>query len=241
MKTSMLRKAKIFLIAIGTLLMTVQIAMALPYFEVGLPSNSGTPTSLIETYYGGSPAIYFTNQPITAPSGDSLVGRYQSIGGLYTLTSVGGNVYNLTYQAGASGDYGTNIVKAQNLSGSATYFTAEATALQINFNTHSISWSDVTNVSFNNTITSTSLTDLSLSSTYAFTTFTFEALGTESTWLSGTTGTTYNARYYSRLDGFSAVPEPAEWMLMMIGLALMGYYLHRKGFLNLQMSPQTYA
>jgi hypothetical protein len=171
-----------------------------------------------------------------------MIGRYQSIGGLYTLTSAGGNIYNLALATDptAVSDYGTNTVKTQNLSGSSVYFSALATALQINLNTHSITWSDVTGVSINNTIGSTALTDLAASSTYAFTTFNFESLGTENAWLTGSAGS-YNARYYSNLEGFAAAPEPGEWALMLIGLGVLGFYLHRRGYLNFEVSPQAAA
>jgi|GEM_PF-3346691 len=238
MKMQLNKKAAAILIAISMTFLIVQGAMALPYFEAGTSLNNSAPTSMIETYYGGAKAIYFTNQAITGPSGDTLVGRQQAIGGIYTLTSAGGNVYNLTLMTDI--DYGTNTLKAQNATGSSVYFDAVATALQINFDTHTISWSDVTVNNINNTIGSTALTDLGTSSTYAFTTFTFEALGTESTWLSGTTGS-YNARYYSKLEGFAAAPEPAEWMLMFIGLGMLGFYLQRRGYLNFDLSPQSVA
>ena len=243
MKMKFNKKVAAILIAFGITFLVVQGAMALPYFEAGTPLNNSAPTSMKETYYGGAKAIYFTNQEITGPSGDSLVSRNQSIGGIYTLSSAGGSIYNLTQVTtpAAIGDYGTNTLRAQNPAGTTSYFDAVATALQINFNTDTISWSGVTLANtINNSIGSTALTDLAASSTYAFTSFTFEHLGTESTWLSGTTGS-YNARYYSKLEGFAAAPEPAEWVLMFIGLGMLGFYLQRRGYLNFDLSPQSVA
>ncbi|MDQ5985436.1 MAG: hypothetical protein CSYNP_01146 [Syntrophus sp. SKADARSKE-3] len=240
MKATFVRKATISLIAVMMTFVMVQAVMAVPYFEAGTYANNSAPTSLVETYYGGNLAIYFTNQPVTGPGGDSIVGKYQSIGGLYTLASAGGNIYNLTLATdqNAVENYGTNTVKAQS-GGGTVYFSALATALQINLNTHAITWSAVTGVNINNTIGSQALTDLAASSTYAFTTFNFESLGTESAWLSGATGS-YNARYYSNLTGFSAAPEPGEWVLMLMGLGILGFYLHRRGYLSFE-SPQAAA
>ena len=244
MKINISRKAMVILIAISMTFLMVQGAMAAAYFEAGAASQDGTPTSLVLTYYGGSKAMYFTNQPITSPTGDNIVGRYQAIGGLYSMSRVGStNVYTLTYNAAGSAyfDVGTQTVKAQSASGSTVYFDALATALQINFDSNTIAWSNVTLASsINNSIGSTALDDLAASSTYAFTSFTFEQLASEGTWLSGTSGS-LNARYYSKLEGFSAAPEPAEWILMFIGLGLLGFFLKRRGYLSFDFSPQAAA
>ncbi len=39
----------------------------------------------------------------------------------------------------------------------------------------------------------------------------------------------------------SATPEPAEWMLIIIGLAIMGCYMHRRAALKLKPVPRAAA
>jgi len=241
MKIKMMKKAGIISMAVMMILVSAGGALAAPYYTVG---NGSSATAMQEFYQGGVQAIKFFPafaNDVTGPAGDTIIGSLQQISGIYTLSYVSGptlGLYNLTKVGG-----GTSTITVDTNDLSTTLFTATATALQINFANNTISWSSVTNPTFNNTIGSTALTDLAGDSTYAFTSFTFESLGSETAWLSGNTGQTYNARYSSELDGFSssAVPEPAEWMLMFIGLGMLGFYLRRRGYLNFDFSPQTVA
>jgi len=67
-----------------------------------------------------------------------------------------------------------------------------------------------------------------------------DAVGTTYTYTMATTG---GLSYTSRLsgEGVAAVPEPAEWMLMFIGLGMLGFYLQRRGYLDFDLSPQSVA
>jgi hypothetical protein len=237
------------ILMLGMMLMFSGNALAAPYYEAGTPDNNTAATALVFGYYTGTTfstsysagstlALKFSNggNGIYGPSGDILASDpttyAQLISGIYTLSAAGGNVYNLTLVSG-----GSSTIKVTD--GTTNFLTASATALQINFGTDSIAWSDVTNVNIDNTIGSQALTDLAASSTYAFSSFTFEQLALETTWLSGGAGV--NARYYSQLDGFPAAPEPGEWVLMIVGLGLAGFYARRKGFLSSTPSPQALA
>jgi len=148
-------------------------AWAVPYYEVGDSNLATGNQSLRFMYASGTKQLLFPSNIqnfVTGPSGDAMLADSvtQSISRTYSFSSqASSGVYNLT----APG------VSDITLAGSDTYFTAEATALQINFNDHTISWSGVTNPTFNNTIGSQALTDLALATTYAFTSFYVSDLG----------------------------------------------------------------
>jgi len=214
------------------------------YYEAGKADFSSGNLSL-EAYYEGS--TKYIDFPLTSSNrltgtgitGDSLVnGRiYQVLSGVYSLTetSSGSKIYNLSLTEGS------NTVKVTRDSiYPGSYFSALATALQIDFNTHTISWSDLSSVSFNNTISSTTLTNLqTLATQYQFTSFNFQTLTNESNWLKGTDTDSKNTPYYAKMEGFA--PEPGEWALILIGLTMLGFYLHRRGYLNFELSPQATA
>jgi hypothetical protein len=77
--------------------------------------------------------------------------------------------------------------------------------------------------------------------TFNFSSFVFQHTTAVDTWLSSTPVASSDTRYYSKLEGFAAVPEPAEWMLMIVGLGMLGFYLQRRGYLNFDFSPQAAA
>jgi len=189
-------------------------AWAVPYYEVGDSNLATGNQSLRFMYASGTKQLLFPSNIqnlVTGPSGDAMLADSvtQSISQTYSFSSqASSGVYNLT----PSG------VSDITLAGSGTYFTAEVTALQVNFNDHTISWSGVTNPTFNNTIDSQALTDLALATTYAFTSFTFQTLTNEANWLAGTDTKTKNVQYYAKLEGFTAVPEPATWLFLCCGL-----------------------
>ncbi|MFA5179781.1 MAG: hypothetical protein WC405_00550 [Syntrophales bacterium] len=232
MKIIMIKKATVFLMAILIIAITATGAWALSYTAGNDPSGTA-----MRLYTEGSTKYlrFYTDNNVVAPSGDAVVGGWQSISGIYTLTATGdANVYNLS---GA-----TSNIQLTNSSGVTTYLTALATAMTIRFDTNTISWSDVTNMNVTAAGLATGsavLNDFASASTYAFTSFTFEENVSESSWLSG--GGTLNLRYSSTLSSFSAAPEPAEWMLMFIGLGMLGFYLQRRGYLNFDLSPQSVA
>jgi hypothetical protein len=231
MKIRIIKKGTIFLLAILMTMLTATGAWALSYTAGN--ASSGTAMRLF-TDSGVKYLKFYTDNNVVAPSGDNIIGALQTISGIYTLTATGdANVYTLSNA--------TSGVVLTNAAGTQTYMNAAATALTINFATNTINW-DVTGV----TVTSAGLAsgsavlnDFASSSTFAFTSFTFEENASESSWLSG--GGTLNLRYSSELSGFAATPEPAEWMLMFIGLGMLGFYLQRRGYLNFDLSPQSVA
>lgn len=237
MKIKIIKKATVFLLAAVMIIATAVGAVAAPYYEAGTPSNLTAGTAMILGTNGATRTISFYGNQITGPSGDALTGTNinQMISGTYNLSLVGGNIYNLVLVGG-----GQSIVRAFDNNTFTTYMQANALATQIDFNTHTISWGSVTNMNITNSIGSQSLTDMAgMTGGYAFTSFTFEQIGSEAAWLAGGAGG--HARYYSKLEGFSAVPEPGEWMLMFIGLGMLGFYLQRRGYLNFDLSPQSVA
>jgi len=220
------------LIAAMTLIVTPAL-WALPYYESGYAGGSGDQVFKF-FYYSGNKRIQFADSNlITGPSGDTIANGsyYQAISGTYQFGSeVSSGVYELTKLGG-----GTSAISVTD--GSSDYLAAQAQALQINFNNHTITWSDVTNVSINNTIGSQALTDLASASTYAFTSFTFQAIANESAWLSGSDPSTKYTTYYSKLEGFAAVPEPATWLLISMGMGAIGFALaYRRRFIPVEMA-----
>lgn len=154
---------------------------------------------------------------ITGPSGDALTGGgyEQAITGTYRFGSlISPGVYSLTRLGG-----GTSAVTVGD--GTNNYLTASSLATEIDFNTHNIKWSDVTGVTVNNTIGSQALSDLASSATYAFTSFTFQAIANESAWLAGTdTGQKYTTYYllfqtgrFRRCSGAGHVDAHDRWPL----------------------------
>ena len=232
MKTK--KKAGVLLMAVALILATAVGAFALPYYQAGTSTyTTDSPTALTLFYSSvGVKAIKFTANPVSGPIPDNLVGYDQTISGIYTLGVTGtAGVYSLTTT-------GNSLIAVD------SYITAQSKAFQIDFRNSvngTISWEAVTGVSTDNTILgSTSLSDLAASSSYAFSTFNFQNSSEIATWLSGSSGTQY-AKYYSKLEGFAAAPEPAEWMLMFIGLGMLGFYLQRRGYLDFDLSPQSVA
>jgi hypothetical protein len=240
MKIRMIKKATVFLMAAVMVLATATGAFAVAYYEAGTAANNLVSTAIEFNYDNGVKTLVFMGgDKITAPGApDTILNKYQAITGSYSLSLDHDNIYNLT-----NVPLGTSTISVQNAGLNTTYFSAQATALQINFGNGTISWSSITDTTYNNTIGSSVIDSLQASSTYAFTTFTFENTIAVSDWLAGTQATNpfLDVRYYSKLEGFAAAPEPAEWMLMFIGLGMLGFYLQRRGYLNFELSPQAVA
>ncbi|MCX7982651.1 MAG: PEP-CTERM sorting domain-containing protein [Syntrophales bacterium] len=197
---------------------------AVPYYEAGYASGIGD--QAMRFFYASGNKRFEFRYPneVTGPSGDTVVGYYQHISGVYQLSSLlSPGVYSLTKVGG-----GVSTISVADYDKNNTFLTASSLATEINFNTHTISWQDVTGLTVNNTIGSQSLTDLASSATYAFTSFTFQAIQNESKWLSGEdTGLKYTT-YYSKLEGFPAVPEPATWVLLIIGVVGLIFFAYQR-------------
>ncbi len=206
-------------------------AFALDYIQNGSfqAGDNTWPTENVNAslrlyYVSGVKSITFpmvSSNFLTGPAGDALVTslNYQSISGVYSLGFVSSGIYSLSLNGG-----GYSTISATD--GTDVYFTGLSKATQINFNNNTISWNDITDVNIPNGIGSNVLTAMDPSTMFRFTTFAFQEIAGESAWLSGTSGTK-NTQYYSSLGGFSAVPEPAEWILMIVGLGMMYLYLRR--------------
>lgn len=245
MKIGIMKKATIFLIAVTIVLSTVVSAMAVSYYQAGEAGFSAT-TNTIQFYYlgpagGKFQALKFSDNPVTDPVESGLKGILQSISGYYKISKsiTEDNVWNLasvTQQGAAAGPSEITVD---------SYVYALATATQIRFNdenpelgtgTGTISW-DVDSVTVDQTGLAGDLTGLANASSYAYSTV-FQNSTTLQAWLDGT-GTIQTPRYYARMEGFAAAPEPGEWMLMFIGLGMLGFYLQRRGYLNFDISPQS--
>lgn len=195
------------------------MASADSYYQTG-ESNS---YAVIEAGTGMSLTIRFMNDGNTI-AGSSYSGDLATAGlteyistGTYTVQSYTGNTYTLAPK--------TSTITVKDSTGSTTYMTMLASATKFYSDTGIVEWT-ITSLNVLNDGGYATLQDMKNAASFTY-----------SMTINTATGLTYN----SRLDAFAAAPEPAEWVLMMLGLALMGYYLHRKGLLNLQMSPQTYA
>ena len=233
-----IKKMTVFLMAVMMVFIASTGAWAISYIAGDDSSNTTIKLTSLTTSGGhvatGTLQFYSTiGTNVTAPITDATISNsYQLISGTYALTYVSNGIYSL-----GSGTSNVSLNSDEFAAGT-TYMTALATALTINFLTNTITWGSVTSVNVTTAgLDSTVLQEFATDSSVAFTSFTFEENSNESAWLSGTKST-ISLRYSSEL---TATPEPEEWALMLIGLALMGYYLHRKGLLNLQFSPQTYA
>lgn len=244
MKIRMIKKATVFLMAAAMVLATATGAFAVAYYDAGVQGPPWTgQSSLALINNAGTRYLYFNAIAVTGPTGDSLVSSNQNIAAWYSLGSlVSGagstGIYNLSLVSGYTTDLNVKF-------GPTTYLTAQAQALQIDLGNNLIKWSDVTMGTINNPgSASQSLTDMlaiqAAGGTFKFSTFNFEHIAAVDTWLT-TSGTNTDTKYFSRLEGFSAVPEPAEWMFMFIGLGMLGFYLQRRGYLNFDFSPQAAA
>lgn len=265
----MIKKATVILMATAMVLVMATGAFAVQYYEVA-NYISGPNNQSLQAFYSspGVKAISFPSNSaalLTGPDGDALVNtrNYQTISGTYTMAlqnPLVAGIYELTLLSGTSSV--VKAIDATRFTGPdndipVTVFRGSALATLINFNDHTISWlnqndnNSVTSVTINNSdLGSTTLANMSAEATkYSFTSFTFSYLGdelggytlaTEQAWLNGLSGTK-TSPYQSTLAGFAAVPEPAEWMLMFIGLGMLGYYLQRRGNLNFDLSPQSVA
>lgn len=110
---------------------------------------------------------------------------------------------------------------------STNYLTGTATALTIDFNTGSIQWSTVENLTsyVANLPTSQVLRDFSNYATGTLT-FSFSVTDELKKWLnSPCTTDIYKTSYWTTLAaGPVGVPEPQTWILLLMGLTLLSFY-----------------
>lgn len=212
-------KIRLSVMIAALMFLAVGMANADSYYQTG-ESNS---YAVIEAGTGSTLTIRFTNDA-TPIAGSSYSGDLATAGlteyistGTYTVQSYTGNTYTLMPK--------TSTISIKDSTGSTTYMTMLASATKFYSDTGIVEWT-ITSLNVLNDGGYATLQDMKNAASFTY-----------SMTINTATGLTYNAR----LDAFAAAPEPAEWVLMIIGLALMGYYLHRKGYLNLQTSPQTYA
>ena len=250
MKASILKRAGVFLLLFAVILGVGTNALALSYIESGVagnPAGSSQNTALFigRALNNGSVTVKFYYNYITAPattSSDTLAGGSQEILGSYTLGPA------------TATDPGTGSPTAYRLDGAPTeitigltglpFLTATADALEINLQNYTIKWSEVSAVNITEEgMTSDAVSALAGLSSYSFSgnVFAFEQDATLSGLISGTAKFSKSLRYYSQFGGFAATPEPAEWVLMFIGLGMLGFYLKRRGYLNFDLSPQSVA
>ena len=254
MKIRMVKKATVFLMATMMVIALAGVAVAVDYNTVG---SYEAGVNILDTkgisfkWSGGVRTFYFrTGQqmPITGPEGDNISNPLNSMLQAITGTYSFGNVYD------SSGIYSiTPGVTSQITVGDGSFpnvLSATATATLINFGNNTITWqvSDAPGsvVIENTDLQSVNLANIQSNATaYSFN-LTFQEWTSETAeenWLKGTSGYngTQDKAYSSKFSGLAAAPEPAEWVLMFIGLGMLGFYLQRRGYLKFDLSPQSVA
>jgi len=242
MITRILKRTGVFLLLFAVILGFGTNALALSYIESGIAGNpagfgQNTALNISRTAVGGLVTVKFYYNYLTAPdpaSSDTIAGGVQEIAGSYTLGTSTATGYELT---GAP----TQITLSLGIT---PYLTATADALEIDLQNYNIKWTAVTNVDITEDgMTSDAVSALAGLASYSFSNniFAFEQDTALSGLISGTAKFSKSLRYYAQLGGVAAVPEPGEWMLMFIGLGMLGFYLQRRGYLNFDLSPQSVA
>lgn len=233
----MIKKATVFFMAVMMVMAMATGAWALAYYE----SGSGDTNMKFKRSATDVRTLWFNDNTVTGPEG-ALVGLLQSISGTYTLA----------YQSGdtLTGIYTLTSASANSMALDAGNATPELAATMsatatMNFTTDTIVWDVFTVGTIANNIGSETLTQMQTikdnMGTFKFTTA-FEQNTSIDTWLSGSGSMlTKDTIYTTKLEGITAAPEPAEWVLMFIGLGMLGFYLQRRGYLNFDLSPQSVA
>lgn len=184
---------------------------------------------------GGQTVITFSSYPniITGASyaSDPIIGKYQvmyisshPLQYDYTLEKeIAPGVWQLvsetsTVALAASGDPRV----------STNYLTGLATATTIDFNTGTVTWSTVEQLTVltANLPSSQVLADFSNYSVGTLS-YTFSTTDELKTWIKSTTknDSVFKTSYWTRLEGsLSGVPEPGVWMLILTGLAVFSIF-----------------
>ncbi len=210
-------------IVIGVVFAIAGQVWAYPSLDV-----AGGSGSLKFTVWGSTVRLDVISKKITDTSygpKDPLVGKYQQIyipthmNYDYTLGRGSGGIYELV---GGSAVY--RVTDKQSVD-SATYLQGALTALTIDFNLGIINWSPVSDLKASNveSLGSPTLKEFSNYST-GLMTFSFDSSDSLKKWISNPQHY-YETSYDSQL---TATPEPATWMLILLGTCLLGFSLYRK-------------
>jgi len=211
---------RVTVLIVAMLLLTVGSVRADSYYQTATSPRLGVtitqgaiPMDLTVDF--GSKAT----QVSTSSYSNQLTGFIEYVSGAYETSSISGNIYNLV-----PAEVGVlSTVELKSSTGD-LYLTMIAQAMTYNSSTGDIGW-DVKSVNVTALgMTLETLIDMNNAQSFSYT--------------MGTTGGKY---YNAKLEGFAAAPEPAEWMLMFIGLGMLGFYLKRRGYLNFDLSPQSVA
>ena len=188
------------------------------------------------SYSGGERMMSLFQGQITSASGDvsaPVVGSYQFI---YIPERASGYDYILVAELepgiwSLSKDLATIRLTQKNQLNQTSpdkYLEGYATAQTIDFNKGIVTWGDVTNLQTFNVGSSATLKEFSQYSTgtLAMSFVTDESLRA---WVSSP-GRNETRAYSTTLSGgtFTGAPEPAEWALLLIGLAMIGHAFYRR-------------
>ena len=181
-------------------------------------------------YVGGQQQVGFYPAQVGSASGgasDPIIGNWQTLyvpahtSWDYVLVSqVSSGVWSLSGDAEtlvltpSSGDWNTP---------SQYLLQAQATAQTIDFNTGTVTWGEVSILSVNNSISSSTLQQFSGYSTGSLT-MSFATDAALQSWAQTPSGSLTRS-YSSTLTG---TPEPHVWMLWLTGLGLLGYTRFRR-------------
>ncbi|MDD5168268.1 MAG: PEP-CTERM sorting domain-containing protein [Syntrophales bacterium] len=212
------------------------VAPALDSYSAGYDVVGAGNTGHIAFTFDGSWKVSFDSAQITAATGgssDPIIGMWQSISSpaqssynylMVSQTTPGSNIWNL---AGVA-----NQVVVTSTSGQ-VLLSGLATAQTIDLNTGTIYWGPVTDIQVNNTIGSSTLQQFAGYAT-GIMTMTYKTASQLTNWIGNpdVTPGTKTAHYTISLSGdLTSAPEPATWVLMLIGMALLGYsaWQHSRG------------
>jgi len=232
-------KCRILLVVMMALLMSPAAVHAYDAGSLSGYSAGYVGGGVLTFDYDGSRKISFIPSQVTAAtggSGDPIIGRWQTLYNptqynfdyIMTPTASTG-VWSLTATAPSRIIVSEAAINTGNASNPPYYLSANAMAAQIDFNTGVVSWGQVTDITVNNAISSSTLNQFA-NYTTGMMSMTFAATDAVKSWIQTTTSAgSQNGTYTNMLTsgGVSAAPEPSTWALMLIGMAFLGYSYRR--------------